>query len=187
MDTTNPFDPAALRLDQSFTDGTAVKKLLTTIPVDKPGKHDWVRVHPDPAYRLSPVATIVLKADSETYLVTPAVAPELVGELVHSTIYTTINRQGVVRLWSIRLPDPDGKWNSWHRSAQDAADRAMRGWVRITSNQPLGAYEVSETSIKIPDPIWPDLPFTELLRIAFQGRLVDRLDHPLILQLRGLA
>jgi hypothetical protein len=32
----NPFDPAALRLNQSFTDGPAVKKLLTMIPVRKP-------------------------------------------------------------------------------------------------------------------------------------------------------
>jgi hypothetical protein len=34
----DPFDPAALRLDQSFTDTVGVKKLLTTIPVRKPGK-----------------------------------------------------------------------------------------------------------------------------------------------------
>ena len=32
----DPFDPAALRLDQSFSEGPAVKKLLTTIPVRKP-------------------------------------------------------------------------------------------------------------------------------------------------------
>jgi hypothetical protein len=41
----DPFDPAALRLDQSFTEGPAVKKLLTTIPVRKPGAQDFVRVH----------------------------------------------------------------------------------------------------------------------------------------------
>jgi hypothetical protein len=29
----NPFDPAALRLDQSFADTVGVKKLLTTVPV----------------------------------------------------------------------------------------------------------------------------------------------------------
>ena len=27
----NPFDPAALRLDQSFTESAGVKKLITTI------------------------------------------------------------------------------------------------------------------------------------------------------------
>ena len=32
----NPFDPASLRLDQSFADTVGVKRLLTTVPVRKP-------------------------------------------------------------------------------------------------------------------------------------------------------
>ena len=48
----NPFDPAALRLDQSFAGGPAVKKLLTTVPVRKPGNQDFVRVHAGEDYRL---------------------------------------------------------------------------------------------------------------------------------------
>jgi predicted DNA-binding transcriptional regulator AlpA len=47
----NPFDPAGLRLDQSYADTVGVKKLLTTLPVRKPNRHDFVRVHPDPAPR----------------------------------------------------------------------------------------------------------------------------------------
>ena len=54
----DPYDPASLRLDQSFCDGTAVKKLLTTVPVRKPNRQDFVRVHPQEAYRLSPAAII---------------------------------------------------------------------------------------------------------------------------------
>ena len=63
-DVLNPFDPASLRLDQTFTDGTAVKKLLTTIPVRKPSRQDFVRVHPGEDYRLSPAAIIELKDDA---------------------------------------------------------------------------------------------------------------------------
>jgi hypothetical protein len=93
-DVLDPFDPASLRLDQTFTDGTAVRKLIATIPVRKPSRQDFVRVRSDPAYRLSPAAIIELKEDREVYLVTPAIAPDLVGELVAATIYTAINRQG---------------------------------------------------------------------------------------------
>ena len=32
----DPFDPENLRLDQSFTENTGVKKLLITVPVRKP-------------------------------------------------------------------------------------------------------------------------------------------------------
>ena len=45
--TPDPFDPAALRLDQSFADTVGVKKHVTTVPVRKPNRQDFVRVHPD--------------------------------------------------------------------------------------------------------------------------------------------
>jgi len=115
----------------------------------------------------------------------PNIAPDLLGEVAAVTICTAINRQGVLHLWPVRLPGPDGKQNPWHRSAQDAADRATTKWVRLTANMSLGAYEVFEASANIPEPEWPELPFTELRKIAFQDRLVDRPDHPVILKLRG--
>jgi hypothetical protein len=184
-DILNPFDPAALRLDQTFTDGTAVKKLLTTVPVRKPNRQDFVRVHPDESYRLSPAAIIELRDERENYLVAPAIAADLVAELAAATIYTAINRQGVVHLWPVRLPSPDGKHNAWHRAAADAAEMAMKRWVRITANMSLGAYDVFEAAAKIPDPVWPEATFQELLTIAFRDRFVDRPDHPVILKLRG--
>ena len=76
----NPFDPAALRLDQAFAKTIGVKKLLTTVPVRKPNRQDFVRVHSGPAFRLTPAAIIELKEDREVYLVTPAMAVELPGE-----------------------------------------------------------------------------------------------------------
>lgn len=70
----DPFSPEALRVDQTFAQGAAVKKLLTTIPVRKPPKQDFVRVNPDPDYRLPSAAVIELKDDSgEVYLVAPAI------------------------------------------------------------------------------------------------------------------
>ena len=47
----------------------------------------------------------------------------------------------------------------------------------------LKAYDV-QTSIHIPDPVWPVIDMRSLLRIAFSdGRLIDREDHPVIRQL----
>ena len=158
---------------------------LTTVPVRKPARQDFVRVHPDPDYRLSPIGLIEMKDEREHYLVTPTIAPDLVGEMAVFTVFTAINRQGVVHLWPVRIAGADGKLLSWHRSAADAAELAMRKWIRITANLSLGAYEIFEASANIPDPIWPELPFAELLKIAFRDRIVDRPDHPVIQQLRG--
>jgi hypothetical protein len=181
----DPFDPAALRLDQSFADCVGVKKLLTTVPVRKPHRQDFVRVHPAPAYRLTPAALIELKEDRETFLVTPLMAAELPGEFVAATLYMAINRQGVVHLWPVKLPGADGKHNEWHRSAAEAAELAMDKWVRITANMALGAYEIFEAIGDLPDPAWPELPFPEILRIAFRDRIVDSFDHPVVQRLRG--
>src|SRR5271156_2924713 len=88
----HPFDPAALKLDQSFADTLGVKKLLTTVPVRKPNRQDFVRVHPAPEYRLSPAAIIELKEDREVYLVTPNIASELPGEFGVASLFTAVNR-----------------------------------------------------------------------------------------------
>src|SRR6516164_8469822 len=96
--TPNPFDPAALRLDQSFADTVGVTKLLTTVPVRKPNRQEFVRVHPGPSYRLTPVGIIEVKEDREVYLVPRDVAlalpPQVAREVVPVTLFTAINRQG---------------------------------------------------------------------------------------------
>jgi hypothetical protein len=186
MSNSNPFDPAALRLDQSFADTAGVKKLLTTVPVGKPGRQDFVRVHLDPNYRLTPAATIEVKEDREVYLILPGIAQQLPpGEFSVVTLYLTINRQGVLRLWPVKLPSPDGRHNEWHRSAAEAAERAMEKWVRVTANMSLRAYEIAEAIKDFPEPEWPDISFPAILKIAFRDRIVDSVDHPLLQRLRG--
>ncbi len=175
-----------LRLNQSFADTVGVKRLLTTVPVRKPGRQDFVRVHPAAEYRLTPAALIELKDERETYLVMPQMANELPGEFVAATLYTTITRQGVLSLWPVRLP-VEGRQNDWHRSAAEAAELAMTKWIRLRANMSLGAYEISEAIGDLPEPAWPELSFTEILRIGFRDRCVDTPDHPLIQRLLGVC
>jgi hypothetical protein len=188
VSTSNAFDNlSALRLDQSYPDTVGVKKLLTTVPVRKPNRQDFVRVHPEPGYRLTPAAIIEVKEDREVYLVHPNMAQALPGEFSTVTLFTTINRQGTLHVWPIKLPTPDGRQNEWHRSAAEAAERAMKKWVRVTASMSLGAYEIFEASGDLPDPVWPDFSFEEILKIAFRTRVVDRVDHPLVQKLQGIV
>jgi hypothetical protein len=182
----DPFDLTALRLNQSFAEAAGVRKLLTTVPVRKPGPQDFVRTHFDTAFRGN-FALIELRDEREVYLLRPEIARELPGEFVMATLFTTINRQGVVSLWPVKLPGPDGKQLEWHRSAAEAAELAMKRWIRVKANMSLGAYEITEAASILAEPDWPDLPFQELLRVAFRDRPVDRLDHPVIRRLRGLV
>jgi hypothetical protein len=180
----DPFNPANLRIDLDISEGLGVKKAIITIPVRKPNGQDFVRVHPGPDYRL-PVAVIELRDDRETFLVPPSIARGIPGECIMTTLYTCINRQGVVFLWPVRLPGSDGRQLEWHRSAAEAAEMAMKRWVRVKASMNLGAYEVYEASATIPEPAWPELTYQQMLAIAFKGRLVDSFDHSVLKRLRG--
>src|SRR5262249_823974 len=124
---TDPFDPAKLRLSQDFAAELGVKKALVTVPVRKPDKTWFVRVHPSPDYRLT-AAFLELKEEREVYIVSPDLWPKLGTETAVKpcTLFTAVNRQGVVFLWPVRQPGPDGKLDEWSRSAMEAAQRAMK-------------------------------------------------------------
>jgi hypothetical protein len=184
-DVADPFDPKNLRLNQSFIDTAGVKKLLTTVPVRKPKRQDYIRVHPDPEYRADPIAIIELEEDRETYLVTPNAATDLQNEVRCVTLFTAITRQGVIFLWPVKISAGDNRILEWYRSAREAAEMCMTGWHRVAANMNLGAYEMTPALGVIPEPEWPTAPFHELLRIAFRDRFIDRLDHPVVRQLRG--
>ena len=188
-DALNPFDPARLRLDPSSLADGGAKKLLNNIAVRKPNRQEFVRVNPDPAYRVTPAALIELKEDRETYLVPPGIASELAGECFTATIFTAMSRQNVLFLWVVKLTGSEGraKANAWHDSAARAATCAMTQWVRVTANMHAGYYETFAAEATIPPPEWPNLSMADLLQIAFRDKLIDSTDHAIIQYLRGAA
>jgi hypothetical protein len=159
---------------------------LTTVPARKPSPQDFIRVHRAPEYREN-FAMIDLKDDREDYLVHPEILPELTGEVVYKTLFTAINRQGIVFLWPVRLPAPDDRKSEWSRSAREAAELAMTQWVRLKANLSLGAYEITVAESVMADPVWLELSFQDLLRIAYRDRMITTLDHPVVKRLRGLT
>jgi hypothetical protein len=182
----DPFDPAKLRLSQDFTEMAGVKKLLTSVPVRKPKKHDWFRVHPSSDY-CEPLGIIEYGDDREHYLVTPAMTTALVDEYATCIVFTAITRQGTIFLWPIRNPGSDGKDNEYWRSAREHAKTAMSSWMRIKANKELGAYESYVATASIPEPVWPEQTFGQLLGIAFRDRFINSPDHEIIKALRGLS
>ena len=78
----DPFDLDNLVVDQNYVQAAGVKKLLTTIPIRKPHPQDFVRVHPDPAYRKQ-LALIERREEREMFLIPKPMAAELSGEFRH--------------------------------------------------------------------------------------------------------
>ena len=180
----DPFDPASLRLSQDFAQSLGIKKVITNVPVRRPDKQTFVRVHPSVDMRIE-TAIVELKEEGEHYLIAPTMAAELSGEIVPKLLLTAITRQGSIFLWPIRLPDATGRLDEWSRSAAEVAKIAETRWTRVVSNRDVGAYEALIATSEIEDPKWPELAMNEILRLAFRERFVDRPDHPLISRLRG--
>lgn len=183
-DGSNPFDPKRLRLSQRFASGADVKRALVTVPVRRPNGQEFFRVHPDETWRLD-TALIEIKADREVYLVDPEIWPLFPNECKPRTIYTTMDRRHAVTLWAVRLPDENGRLDDWNRSAHEAAQLAMERWVRMSANMGLGAYDIDVALGEFAEPKWPDVGFSDLLKIAFKGKMIESLDHPVLRRLRG--
>jgi hypothetical protein len=170
---------------RDFADPADVTSLVTRVPVRRPSGHTFIRVHPSQDYRF-PVDLIELPEEEETYLIYSndvAAAPDEVRK--PCMLYTAITRQGTVFLWPVKLPRGTKKLVAWHTSATEAAEKAIREWVRINADMGLGAYKITVARGAIPDPEWPNLTFEELLTIAFRDRLVSSLTHPLVRRYLG--
>ncbi len=184
-ETPDPFDPAALRISQDFAASAGVEPVRLTVPVRKPGRQDFIRVHPSDEYQLS-TFVIELKEERESYLIAPGLQAELVSEAVPIALYLVTNRQKVVFFWPCKLPDSSGRVNAWHESALEAAHMARDRWIRVSASMSLGAYQIFRATGELPDPDWPPESLNELLRIAFKsGKLIDAVDHPVLKRLRG--
>ena len=183
----DPFDPANLRLDPEYLKSGGVKKLLTTVPVRKPNKQDFVRVHPGLEYRLCGVGMIELQEERETYLVTSSYVRELdPHNFSLCNLYLAINRQKVMFLWPVKLPEAGGRISQWHTSGLEGAEKAMTQWVKVVPNMSLGAYEFFVAENPLSDPEWPpSVTLHDLLKIAFKDRIINGPDHPVMQRLRG--
>lgn len=180
----DPFDLEALRSAPLDLD---LERVMTTVPVRKPKRTEFFRVNPDPEFV---VDCYVIEHESgldrDTYWVSRELLAELQDELRLVRLLTCISRQGTVYLWPAKLPVSDNNSGRvWAQSALRAAEEAKTLWVRMMGNKDLGAYEYVRAKGDLGEPQWPAKSFRELLKVAFDGKLIDRLDHPVLRELFG--
>ena len=178
----SPF--SSLRLTQNFGETLGVKKILTTVPVGRPSKDRFFRTHPSPSW-VFPAWILENKASGETYLVSAEVASALGDQVRPVELHAAIDRQNNPFLIPIPLPGPNGVRNRWHESLAQAVEKAKSVWIRISANKDLGGYDIFEATAKLPDPVWPDITMDELLEVAFKGRVITSLDHPIVQERLG--
>ena len=177
---------AALRLEPDAGALVGAVEVLAHVPIRKPSQTEWVRVHPDADMTLS-TSFYVDRENRETYLVLPEMREVLITGVKVMLLVTAVTSRGSVFLWPLALGDDTGRTNAWHETARDGATRAKSVRTKIASDMSAGHYRIFKAEGNLPEPEWPNKPFKELLRIAFRGRTIDNVEHPIVKQCRGLA
>jgi hypothetical protein len=187
--TTQPEPPTgtdlnSLRLPANYGATLGVKKLLTNVLVGRPKKPQFFRTHTADDMRF-PGMILENKEARESYVVVPEVAQEI-SELVRPVmLHAAIDRQNNVFLIPVPLPGEDGTRNPWHESLAQAVEHAKLKWIRISANMHVGGYDVYEAEGELPEPEWPEHDIDALVQVAFRGKIITDLDHPIVQSLLG--
>ncbi len=177
-------DLKSLRLPANYGATLGVKKLLTNVLVGRPKKPQFFRTHiaDDMTF---PGMILENKEARESYVVDPGVAQEI-SELVRPVmLHAAIDRQNNVFLIPVPLPGEDGNRNPWHESLAQAVEHAKLKWIRITANMQVGGYDVYEAEGELPEPEWPAHNIDALVQVAFRGKIINDLDHPMVQTMLG--
>lgn len=177
----------ALRLAQDHIDQAQGKPVLTGVPVEKPPKAHFFRVHSgdEHAAVFNLLDARKIGAGEGMFAVTPQIAPLVADHTRFVQVRLAVTNFGAPYLLPVPLPGPDGRTNPWHQSLTRAAKLAEARWIRISADMLRGSYSVFEALGELGEPQWPAETFDEILELAFHGRIVETEDHPLIQQLLG--
>lgn len=174
----------AMRLPTNYGATLGVKKLLTTTQVGKPKKATFFRVHASEDMVFTAMV-LEQKESNEIYLVSPDIAYEISELLRPVQLFAAIDRHNNVSLIPVPLPGEDGKRNQWHESLAQAVEHAKGKWLRIAANMSLGGYDVFVAEATLSEPEWPEYDIEALIEVAFRGKIITNLEHPIVQSLLG--
>jgi hypothetical protein len=168
-------------------------KVVTTYRVDRrPRDGAFFRVNPDPAYQID----VLLHTEKDergmegdTYFVDWIFAEEVLASdyamfFQPARLYLAMERYATKPyVHYVKSPREGQGDHDWWLSSRTVTERAMKEWV-----QPYNAgngYDYHPPQRDIPDPVWPQAPFGQILQIAFRGRFIDSWDHEVMKALVG--
>jgi len=171
-----------------------VATLQTGLPVMRLSEaKDFVRLHPDEDRYWSPELCFVnvpIKGQKKDHL-----------HLINEDIAMAHLPSGRIARWRLALATKpfdvfflcgvpsQNLENTWNETSLRACILAKTLWTQTTSRKEEGveAYKIdhARNPEAFPEPTWPAQSLEELIRATFEGRAIDREDHPGLLRLVG--
>lgn len=171
-----------LILSDSYRTTAASTDDIGKIQVRSPGKMDFFRVHPSDEYSAQ---FLILEnpREKKTYLVSAALEDALQGDAFRAMVALCANQHGEKFLFVAKLPSYGGE--SYATTRLEAMDLARTEWVRLRNTPMQKGYEIVKATSSFPEPNWPAETFECLLGQAFENRVVNSSDHPMVKKLLG--
>jgi hypothetical protein len=165
-------------------DQVGAREILSTIGVRRPKNNEFLRVDPERS-----LTTVVYtdEVEGEAYFVAPHLRPIMIAGCTAKLLVLAVNQAGVPFIWPVPTDDETQRKNAWNESARAGFHRAKIDWVKLVGDRVAGQYRIFLAEGELPAPRFPDKPFSELLAIAFNNRLIDNEGHHVIKAMRGLT
>lgn len=177
------FSPENLRLLNTMDLASLVRQELVELPVRRPGKSEWFMCHSEFCQQ---GGVLELDAERKTFWVHRSLQGQFLGDpcFSHRLICLAVTKQGVPFLWPVKTDFEAGGDNKFTRIPHSAMLLARTQWVRLFWSQERREHVVETSDLQDP-PKWPDKPFGELLKLGFKDAMINTIDHPAVLALKG--
>ncbi len=160
------------------------REVLYSLELGKPKTKAYFRVHPDDAYSME---VMILKYNEGLYLVSKSIQEKLAPELIKMKLFLYVTQDGILGIWPIKVPG-SGNSKEWidpyNRSALRVAKIGMGAWISIRSNHQTKQYDVFQAAWDI-EPEFPSNDFSQILMLAFENRILESMDDPVVKQVLG--
>jgi hypothetical protein len=160
---------------------------LATATVRRPQPTSFIRVHPGKDMTINLALYEGRVGFTTDYYV---VMPRMLGAMMDlrgaffAQLYVMVDQFGKIGLWPVKLPT-GGAGNEWYDSALRGAELAKTDWIRIFADPNHGHYRIMKALSSLGEPAFSEKTLSELLELAFRGKVIDAPDHPVCRRLRG--
>lgn len=118
-----------------------------------------------------------------------AAEKELAGKVMNTTLHVGLTRSGAIFILPQYGPHPiTGMRNQWHQAMDDVIARAQKGPIFCKAVSAGVGYETSspvDATTAVMPTLPPHMPMKKILYLAFGQRILESLDHPIMIALRS--
>lgn len=174
----------SMRINPTLKQSTQ-QSIQQSIPLSKPPQNTFYTHKPGCTAEFAGLIDRVMGdkfLEDDFYLVSPKIQELIADSLRLWAINLSVDENDTYYLDISKLPSLNGYTNAYNETKAEIDAAADGKWVSYKTDRQKGVYVLTNVNSDKPLPTeWPD--FDEELEKAFEGRIIDSLDHPLLKKL----